>query len=55
MYTITLHIPVSKIRTKAEAEDFALAILQHLHDTFNDDGSMHTVQADYHVKRVKKV
>ena len=46
-YIITLHIPVSKIRTKAEADGMAEAMLDHLGETFNDDGSLKLNRAEY--------
>lgn len=47
MYTITLHIPVGKIRTKADADGMAEAILEHLAETFNDDGSLKLDKASF--------
>lgn len=47
MYHITLTIPVSKIRTKAEADGMAEAMLDHLAETFNDDGSLKTDRAEF--------
>lgn len=47
MYHITLTIPVTKLRTKAEADDMAEAILEHLAETFNDDGSLKLDKASF--------
>lgn len=47
IYTITLHIPVTKLRTKADADGMAEAMLDHLAETFNDDGSLKLNRAEF--------
>ena len=47
MYHITLMIPVSNNRTKADADGLAEAILEHLGETFNDDESLKLSKASF--------
>lgn len=40
MKRIQINITVPKLRTNHEAEEFAYALVEHVLDTFNDDGSI---------------